>query len=139
MKTLDLPNPAQPPLPPALGPSNAPPQAIVQGDPGNLIPLNLHLSVESGGPRRDSGVDLRHRLISNTPIAIEVNPVTGEGLRDWLLTMGKKHGMRKLECTNISFHDITPSPGSGNWANAVLAHYGKGDRGERVAVYETDM
>lgn len=139
LETLDLPNPAKPTLPPTFGPPITPPQNIAQNGAGSFIPTSNHLESESGGSRRDSGVALRHRLISNSPTDIEVNPVTGEGLRDWLLMMGKKHGIRKRECTSISLHDITPKPESGNWANVLLGHYGKGDRGERVDVYETDM
>jgi hypothetical protein len=98
-----------------------------------------HVSPEFGGFRRDSGFAFRQQLMMNSPTMVEVDPVTGKGLRDWLLTMGKRHGMRKRECTSISLHDHTPKPKTGAFSNILLAHYGQGGKGERVDVYETDV
>jgi hypothetical protein len=72
----------------------------------------------------------------NTP---NVDPQTGKGLREWLLSKGKEFGMRKKECRSISFHDFTPDMRNNNWSNKLLGHFvGEGAR-ERVDFYEVDL
>ncbi|PMD35020.1 hypothetical protein L207DRAFT_638481 [Hyaloscypha variabilis F] len=68
-----------------------------------------------------------------------VDPNTGKGLREWLLSKGKEYGMRKRECRSISFHDFTPDMRSNGWSNKLLGHYAANSAGERVDFYEIDL
>ena len=72
-----------------------------------------------------------------------VNPKTGKGLREWLLTQGKEtRSQRKLECRSVSFHDFRPELRTGKKGNILLGHYDVGGREmgeERVDVYEVDL
>jgi hypothetical protein len=71
--------------------------------------------------------------------APNVDPQTGKGLREWLLSKGKEFGMRKRECRSISFHDFTPDMRNNSWSNKLLGHFvGEGAR-ERVDFYELDL
>jgi hypothetical protein len=70
----------------------------------------------------------------------QVDPKTGKGLREWLLTQGKEsRSQRKLECRSISFHDFRPELRTGKHGNVLLGHYAVGEKGERVDVYEVDL
>jgi hypothetical protein len=72
----------------------------------------------------------------------QVDPSTGKGLREWLLSKGKEFGMRKKECRSISFHDFTPDMRNNNWSNKLLGHFAVGEGlrgGERVDFYEVDL
>ncbi|KAE9365776.1 hypothetical protein N431DRAFT_472371 [Stipitochalara longipes BDJ] len=68
-----------------------------------------------------------------------VDPNTGKGLREWLLSKGKEFGMRKRECRSISFHDFTPDMRNNGWSNKLLGHYTAKSASERVDFYEVDL
>ncbi|KAA8574826.1 hypothetical protein EYC84_004071 [Monilinia fructicola] len=53
-----------------------------------------------------------------------VNPNTGQGLREYLLTRALITGSKKRECRSISFHDFTPNLRSGEFRNELLEHFG---------------
>lgn len=70
-----------------------------------------------------------------------VNPHTGEGLRDYLLTRAAITGSKKRECRSISFHDFTPDVRTGEFRNQLLVHFGVDgiSRSERVEVVELSL
>jgi hypothetical protein len=76
---------------------------------------------------------------------IAVDPETGKGLKDWLTAKHYECGGRQaIECTSITFHDITPDSKTGQFNNVVLAHYEShplvwGRPRYRVAQYEIDL
>jgi hypothetical protein len=82
-------------------------------------------------------------FLSNSPLSSpQVDPSTGKGLREWLLSKGKEFGMRKKECKSISFHDFTPDMRNNNWSNKLLGHFAVGEglgARERVDFYEVDL
>lgn len=70
-----------------------------------------------------------------------VNPYTGEGLREYLLSRASMTGSVKRECRSISFHDFTPDVRTGEFRNQLLVHFGV-DRissCERVEVVELGL
>lgn len=69
---------------------------------------------------------------------LDVDKETGRGLRDYMLNMGKKHGMRKIACDSFSFFDFTPTMRNGMPMTRLLKHLLKGD-GYRTDAYEIDM
>ncbi|KAG0652495.1 hypothetical protein D0Z07_0654 [Hyphodiscus hymeniophilus] len=87
------------------------------------------------GPKKDPGI----RFVPKSPVGLHaVDPKTGKGLREFLLQKGKECGMRKQECSSITFHDFTPDMRTGNHQNVLLGHYGV-ENCERVDVYEVDL
>ncbi|TGO37783.1 hypothetical protein BHYA_0089g00220 [Botrytis hyacinthi] len=70
-----------------------------------------------------------------------VNPYTGEGLREYLLSRASMTSSVKRECRSISFHDFTPDLRTGEFRNQLLVHFGV-DRissCERVEVVELGL
>ncbi|KAF7960798.1 hypothetical protein EAE96_000471 [Botrytis aclada] len=70
-----------------------------------------------------------------------VNPYTGEGLREYLLTRASITGSVKRECRSISFHDFTPDVRTGEFRNQLLVHFGVDGISscERVEVVELGL
>ncbi|TGO65537.1 hypothetical protein BCON_0002g01230 [Botryotinia convoluta] len=70
-----------------------------------------------------------------------VNPYTGEGLREYLLSRASITGSVKRECRSISFHDFTPDVRTGEFRNQLLVHFGVDgiSSGERVEVVELGL
>lgn len=69
-----------------------------------------------------------------------INPSTGKGLREWLLSQGKQFGMRKTECRSISFHDFTPDMRNNGWSNKLLGHFAAdGSSSSRCDFYQVDL
>ncbi|TGO65673.1 hypothetical protein BOTNAR_0075g00230 [Botryotinia narcissicola] len=70
-----------------------------------------------------------------------VNPYTGEGLREYLLTRASMTGSVKRECRSISFHDFTPDVRTGDFRNQLLVHFGVDGISscERVEVVELGL
>jgi hypothetical protein len=92
--------------------------------------------------RRDSGLAFGFSNPHSPLNSPQVDPETGKGLREWLLSKGKEFGMCKKECRSISFHDFTPDMRNNTWSNKLLGHFavGEGREGrERVDYYEVDL
>ncbi|TGO80372.1 hypothetical protein BELL_0008g00060 [Botrytis elliptica] len=70
-----------------------------------------------------------------------VNPYTGEGLREYLLSRASITGSVKRECRSISFHDFTPDVRTGEFRNQLLVHFGVDgiSSSERVEVMELGL
>ncbi|KAJ8066075.1 hypothetical protein OCU04_005167 [Sclerotinia nivalis] len=70
-----------------------------------------------------------------------VNPHTGEGLREYLLTRALLTGSKKRECRSISFHDFTPDVRTGEFRNRLLVHFGVDgiSKCDRVEVVELSL
>ncbi|ESZ98110.1 hypothetical protein SBOR_1489 [Sclerotinia borealis F-4128] len=68
-----------------------------------------------------------------------VNPITGQGLRDYLLTRALITGSKKRECRSISFHDFTPDVRTGEFRNELLEHFGVDGKNERVEIVELSL
>ncbi|EDN96090.1 predicted protein [Sclerotinia sclerotiorum 1980 UF-70] len=72
-----------------------------------------------------------------------VNPHTGEGLREYLLTRALLTGSKKRVCRSISFHDFTPDVRTGEFYNRLLVHIGvdgvSKSKSDRVEVVELSL
>ncbi|KAB8304234.1 hypothetical protein EYC80_003652 [Monilinia laxa] len=70
-----------------------------------------------------------------------VNPHTGQGLREYLLTRALITGSTKRECRSISFHDFTPNLRSGEFRNELLEHFGVDgiSKVDRIEVVELSL
>jgi hypothetical protein len=103
--------------------------AARNGSSTNLFPSNINTQFQS-----------QRSPLSPIFACAQVDPKTGKGLREWLLTQGKEsRSQRKLECRSISFHDFRPELRTGKHGNVLLGHYAVGEKGERVDVYEVDL
>lgn len=67
-----------------------------------------------------------------------VDPETGRGLREYMLNMGKKVGMRTVSCESFSFLDFTPGMRDGLPGMRLLKHLVRGE-GYTTDAYEIDM
>jgi hypothetical protein len=103
--------------------------AARNGSSTNLFPSNINTQFQS-----------QRSPLSPIFAGAQVDPKTGKGLREWLLTQGKEsRSQRKLECRSISFHDFRPELRTGKHGNVLLGHYAVGEKGERIDVYEVDL
>lgn len=77
----------------------------------------------------------------NKSLPKTVNAVTGQGLRDWLVSKAKLYGTeRKLNLTSICMYDTTPSGMRESSENALIAYFAKDLLGvDRLEMYEVDM
>jgi hypothetical protein len=95
--------------------------------------LGLGLDVPRGVKRDHHGTP----TLTPTPTGMNA-AVTEQGLREFLLQRGKEGGMKKVQCSSVTFHDFTPDLRTHAHQNRVLGHCGA-ERGCRVDYYEVDL
>ncbi|KAF4634751.1 hypothetical protein G7Y89_g3350 [Cudoniella acicularis] len=97
-------------------------------------------SISAQHNKRDSGISFGKLNGLKSPIGFAgyVDKENGRGLREFLLQKGKECGMRKRECSGISFHDFTPDMKTNSYSNILLGHFAA-EKGMRVDVYEVDL
>ncbi|RDL41152.1 uncharacterized protein BP5553_01131 [Venustampulla echinocandica] len=68
-----------------------------------------------------------------------VDKQTGRGLRSYLLAMGKRYGIRRVECTHLSFHDFRQDPRTKKRKKDAMDIVYREEDGYKIEAYEVDL